>query len=1284
MKKLLFLFLVVILGSVQVSQAQTPMWAFKIGSTTNDVSYTTKVAPNGNVVIAGKFTGVMDLDPNAGVFNVTSNGQEDIFVACYASTGLFLWGGSIGGGDYDAAKKLTIDAANNVIICGYYRGAGVDFDPGAGTFTLSDAGLTGSGSINFDGEGFVAKFSSTGVFQWAKSLGAETVYDCTFNVTTDPQLNVYACGFFTGTMVVSPTITWNSTTTGKCYIIKYNPTGTVIWGDVFGLPGYASDDCVPLSIEVKNNKIYNSGVLQGTADLDPGVGVANFTAVGLYDAYLAKFDTAGNYINAIAISGTGSLDQGNNLITGPLGSVFVSGFTNSPSLTFNSATGPSGNAVNPTGGGSNDFFIARYDTNLNYVWGQITGGPGADACNDIGISNNYLYATGSFNGSVDFNPGAATFSLASTGANDIFVSKYDLNDNFVCAFKVGGSAADEGNGMGFTPTGDVYLTGTFTGLTVDFDPGPSLYTQTSNGGSDVFLIKYGFTDQSVSGFISGDTICPGEQAYITLHIGSGGAGPYSVTLSDGTTTNTYTGVMSNVPFALTPSPVVNTTYSVFAISYTGSNACLPLLAAAFGSTRVITASTSVNIIATPTSCNTVTFLSSTSDSAYAWSFGDGGTSTNASSAHIFADTGTYTVILNVADTTGCFAADTLFYTLAPPPVVTLNNDTIFCFGNSIVLQSSVTYPAGTTYTWSTGSGAPTITVGSTGNYWLRVTKAACSRTDTVHVIVNPLPVVNLGNDTSFCVGQTVTFSSPQPAGNTYIWSDGSTGSSLGISASGTYWLRVNVSTGCTAIDSIHITTSPAPYVNMGPDTTSCFGGAVLLQGNGTYVAPVYQWSTGATTPSTITAVNGIYWLDITDGGCTTRDSISVTIRFDTLRLENRDTAICKGQVLQTFGGANPGASIQWVPTAGIGASTFINTTIMPDTSAMYYLEVNLPGCPTLYDSFFLDVQPVPRVFGGGSRVICAHDTVHLKPTVLPAWYSNYSYAWTPVTDLDQSTTATVVFTAGPSTTYTVTVTTPAGCTGVDSIKILVRPGDFGSIIGNQNKCPGDSVLLNAAGGVSYQWFPAMNISDPTSPTPWAYPVADEDYHVIVTSVYGCTDTLAMHIGVYPAALITLSDSVVLYPGESYQLSAVGNCTSFNWFPPEGLDTFNISNPTATPPFDTRYIVFGSTENGCQTSDTISIYLSTEAIIAMPNAFTPGTGVNNYFHPINKGLSSINYFRVYDRWGVMVFETTSLNSPGWDGNYKAVPQGFGVYMYDIQGVSLTGQIVKRHGNVTLLR
>ncbi len=1284
MKRLLFLFVFFISALAHVTYAQTPLWGIRIGSTTNDVSYTTKVAPNGNVVIAGKFTGVMDLDPGATVVNVTSNGAEDIFVACYAPTGLFLWGGSIGGADYDAAEKLTIDAANNVIICGYYRGANVDFNPGAGSFTLSDAGLTGSASTNVDGEGFIAKFSSLGVFQWAKSLGAETVYDCTFNVTTDPQLNVYACGYFTGTMTVSPTITWNSTTTGKAYIIKYDASGNVVWGDVFGLPGYASDYCVPTSLVVKGGVIYNCGVLQGTADLDPGPGVANFTAVGLYDGYLAKFDTAGHYINAVAISGTGGMDQGNVVITGPLNSIYISGFTNSPSLTFNSATAASGNVVNPTGGGSNDFYIARYDTNLNYVWGQITGGTGADACTDLGISNNYLYATGYFNSTVDFNPGAGTFSQTSAGGDDIFVAKYDLNDNFVCAFKVGGTGLDDGNAMAFSPAGDMYLTGAFSGLTVDFDPGASLYTQTSAGGSDIFLMKYSYTDATVSGYIIGDTICPSQQAYITLHINAGGpAGPYTLTLSDGTTATTYTGVMPNVPFALTPSPLVNTTYSVYAISYTGSNVCSPLLASAFGTAKVITSNTTTTITATPTGCNTVTFVAGTSDSSYTWSFGDGGTSTNNFSPHIYADTGTYTVILNVADTTGCFASDTLLYTVSLPPVVDLGNDTVFCFGNTTTLQSSIVYPTGTVYQWSTGSGASSISVGATGVYWLKVTRNACSTTDTIHVFVNPLPVVNLGNDTVFCIGQTVTLSSPQPVGNTYIWSDGSTGSTLAVSASGTYWLRVNVSTGCTAIDSIHITTSPAPYVNMGPDTTSCQGGAVLLQAGGTYTAPVYQWNTGATTPSIIAAISGTYWLDVKDAGCTTRDSILVVIRYDTLRLENRDTAICKGQVLQTFGGANPAATIQWVPTSGVGASTFVNTTIIPDTSAMYYLTVNLPGCPTLVDSFFLDVQPVPQVWNGGNRVICAHDTVHLRPHVLPTWYNNYSYSWTPVTNLDQSTTASVVFTPGGSSTYTITVTTPAGCTGVDSVKILVRPGDFGTITGDQNMCPGDSVLMGAGGGVSYQWYPTMNVSDPHSPTPWAYPVADEDYHVIVTSIDGCTDTVLMHIHVFPAALITLSDSVVLYPGESYQLSAVGNCTSFNWFPPEGLDTFNISNPVAAPSVDTRYIVFGTTENGCTTSDTIGVYLSNEAIVAMPNAFTPGTGTNNLLYPINRGLSSLNYFRVFDRWGNMVFENTKLND-GWDCSYKGVPRMFGVYMYDLQGVSLTGKLISRHGNVTLLR
>ena len=127
----------------------------------------------------------------------------------------------------------------------------------------------------------------------------------------------------------------------------------------------------------------------------------------------------------------------------------------------------------------------------------------------------------------------------------------------------------------------------------------------------------------------------------------------------------------------------------------------------------------------------------------------------------------------------------------------------------------------------------------------------------------------------------------------------------------------------------------------------------------------------------------------------------------------------------------------------------------------------------------------------------------------------------------------------------------------------------------------------------------------------------------------------------------------------------------------------ISDPILSPVADTRYEVHGVTENGCEAIDSISVYVSDESLLDLPNAFTPGSGTNNIFALVNRGIVSVNYFRVFNRWGNMMFETKSI-SQGWDGTYKGEPQPFGVYVYDIQAVTPTGRIVNKHGNVTLLK
>lgn len=1273
--RLLCILLIVLSGNVY---AQSPSLGFNIGSTQNDVSYTVKVAPNGNMCIAGKFRGTMDLDPGTGIYNVASAGLDDIFVACYSPTGAFLWGGRIGGSSYDAAEKMAIDANSNVIIVGYYRGTNIDFDPGPGSFLLSDVGS--SGSILFDGEGFAAKFSSSGVFQWAKSLGAETVYDCTFNAVTDPQLNVYVCGFFTGTMVVSPTITWNSVTTGKAYIIKYNAAGAVVWADVFGLPGYSSDDCEPLSLAVRNGYLYHCGVLQGTADFDPGPGVANLTASGLYDGYIAKYDTAGNYINAIAITGAGSVDISNNLVLGTGNSLFVDGNTNSGSVTFTSATGAGGTATAPGGGGNIDFYLARYDTNLNYVWGTITGGAGADFCYDIAVNSSNLFVTGYFNNTVDFDPGTSTASMTSAGGDDIFVTRYDLAGNYVCGFRAGSTGVDDGTGIDVDPSGNFYCTGSFSGTSVDFDPSAATFNLSSIGSGDAYLVKYAFSSASFSGTVAGDTICPGQTPYFTITT-TGYAGPFTVSLSDGVTTQTYTGVYSGVPFAVSPAPTVTTTYSVTAITYAGADLCALPSPSSFGTATIVISTINATINATPLDCNSFTFASASTDSSYVWSYGDGATSTLATDTHNYADSGSFNVILTITDANGCVAHDTLAISVSPPPLVFLGNDTAICNGNSISLHSLFSYPTAVTYQWSTGASSASITVGVSGTYWLKVSRAGCSTTDTINVTVLAVPTVNIGHDTAFCTGSSITLTSPEPSGFTYQWNTGSTASSIVVSSTGTYWLRVT--DVCAATDTIHVTVSPPPVVDLGPDTTSCDGLPVSLSSSVTYSSPAYLWSTGATTGSISVTVNGLYWLQVAQAGCSSRDSVIVNIRYDTLSLYTRDTAICAGHVVQVFAGANPGATVQWLPTAGISASTTLNTLITPDTSAMYHVYVSLPGCPTLTDSFFLDVQPNPIVYVGGNRTVCDHDTLHLSASVSPQWYGGYSYSWSPALSLDITTGATAVFTPGATGKYVLTVTTANGCIGKDSATVTVSAGDFMPAIAEQAICPGDSALLTASGGVAYQWYPAYDAVTPTAASTWVYPISTQLFTVVGTGANGCTDSQTVKVTVWPAGLIYMPDSVSIYPGETYQLDAAGNCSAFNWFPQTDLSNPYISNPVATPVGETRYTVAGVTEHGCKSYDSISIYLLNSGIVEVPNAFAPGVSPNTKLFAYQQGMASLTYFRIFNRWGNLIFETKDF-SEGWDGTYKGTPQMFDVYVYDLQAVSLDGKIVKKHGNITLIR
>jgi len=627
----------------------------------------------------------------------------------------------------------------------------------------------------------------------------------------------------------------------------------------------------------------------------------------------------------------------------------------------------------------------------------------------------------------------------------------------------------------------------------------------------------------------------------------------------------------------------------------------------------------------------------------------------------------------------CTVKDSIYISVTAPDTTYTHKDTTACASLSgITLASPTGY---TSQVWSTGVTTDTITISTTGSYWVVETGSCTLLADTFHVTFKPLPVINLGNDTGFCQGDSLILTSLQPDGSTYLWSTGSTGDSIHILTSGTYWLTVN--NGCTATDSIQVTIAPAPAVNLGPDTTQCQGNPVTLQSSITYSSPIYLWSTGSTMSSIIANTSGTYWLQVTNNGCPGSDTVHVSIVYDTLDFYNHDTAICRGADVQVITTGNAAITYQWLPTTGIPFSNSPSPLITADTSAMYVLHASFTGCTDIIDSFYIDVQPNPVVYIGNDRSVCDFDTLHFNAWVTPGWYSHYIYSWTPPISLDNPAAPSVVFTAGDSTELILTVTTPAGCTGTDSVQITVHPANFATISNDISICPHDSVQLIATNAATYYWSPPLYISDSTSATPWVHPITSQDYTLFATSQFGCLDTLHLAITVYPAAVIYLGDSITLYPGQPYEIPTQTNCTIFSWFPPVGLSNSNIPNPIASPNINTDYIVTGTTEWGCIATDSINIFVDPQSVLALPNAFTPGNGPNNILYILKRGEATLNYFRIYNRWGNKVYESSNIDA-GWDGTYNGTPQPYDVYVYEIQAVTSTGQLFEKHGNVTLIR
>jgi gliding motility-associated-like protein len=237
---------------------------------------------------------------------------------------------------------------------------------------------------------------------------------------------------------------------------------------------------------------------------------------------------------------------------------------------------------------------------------------------------------------------------------------------------------------------------------------------------------------------------------------------------------------------------------------------------------------------------------------------------------------------------------------------------------------------------------------------------------------------------------------------------------------------------------------------------------------------------------------------------------------------------------------------------------------------------------------------------------------------------------------------------------------------------------------NLQICPGASVQLSASSNGNVEWSPSTGLSCTQCNNPVAGPTATTLYQVKST-IANCSAVDSVLVTV-DATKVNAGADQHITPGSSTQLSATGSAT-YDWQPTAGLSCSTCPSPIASPATTTSYIVSGVSANGCNSSDTVVVFVSKSPCgdIFVPNAFTPnGDGVNDKFGPVSSsGLyPSSAIFRIYNRWGEVIFETKDLSSK-WDGILHGITQATGSYVYFLS-FDCNGKTTEMKGMVMLIR
>lgn len=595
------------------------------------------------------------------------------------------------------------------------------------------------------------------------------------------------------------------------------------------------------------------------------------------------------------------------------------------------------------------------------------------------------------------------------------------------------------------------------------------------------------------------------------------------------------------------------------------------------------------------------------------------------------------------------------------------------------------------YSWSTTpvQTTPTATGLTAGTYTLTVTDGAgCVSSFTV-TIAEPTAISLSTSTVDATCGASNGSATATASGGTgtldYSWNTTpvQTTPTATALAPGAYTVTITDDNGCIATQVANVNSIGGATLSLSSQTNvNCNGnanGSATINATGGSGSLSYSWNTSPvqTTPSATGLGGGTYTLTVTDGaGCVSTFTVTITEPAAISLSATGSVASCgvnDGTASATASGGSGTLSYSWNTTpvqttstaTGLAPGTYtVTVTDANGCTATQTASVTTVGGPTISTSSVTNV-----LCNGGSNGAATVAGSGGTGTLTYSWNTSPTQTGPTATNLPAGTyTATVTDANNCTATQTVTISQPAAI----AITITTTPTDCAASNGTAT-----ANVTGGTGAYNYSWSPGGS----TSST--ATGLAFGSYNVTVTDANGCTSTGSTSIVTATTAFIDAGPTVTIEPGDSVMLTPAGG-VSYIWSPATGLSCTTCANPYASPDETTTYTVTAVDGNGCFGTDTVTVIV--DAVcgkIFVPNAFSPNGDLENDELCVYGGCISSLYFVIYDRWGEKVFESEDPTRC-WDGKLRTKDGNNAVFVYYLTATLENGDVVKRSGNISLIK